>query len=240
MKWFIYLAIMLCLCGAFPAAAEVETIRVSTSYQNLLSNAGCSGMLDQILKEAFRRINVKCEIVFTNTRRSLVAVNDGLLDAEINRIEGMEKNFPNLVRVPEPNMQMEFVAFAKRRLSISGWESLRDLRIGMVQGWKILERNTEGFPHVTRLTTVATLFEMLELNRLDAVLYSKLTGYEQLHRMEYDDIHAQSSPLAVRNMYLYLHKSHKSLAQPLAGSLREMKADGTYARIVNETTSHLH
>ncbi|MFH1915348.1 MAG: transporter substrate-binding domain-containing protein [Pseudomonadota bacterium] len=219
--------------------ANDKFVRVSTSYRNLLSNPESSGMLDQIVAEAFRRIGIKVEIVYTPTKRSLVSVNDGLLDGELNRIEGMEQEFPNLIRVPEPNMQMNFVAFAKRDISISDWESIRGLRIGLVSGWRILEQKTENFPNVTHLTEIVTLFDMLEMGRLDVVLYSKLTGYEELHRLGYSDIRHLTPPLCVMDMFLYLHKSHSELIVPVAVALREMKQDGTYNKIVRETTSHL-
>lgn len=231
------MALFLCVCS--PVDASGETVRISTSYRNLLSNPECSGMLDQITKEAFQRIGVKAEIVFTNTKRSLVVVNDGILDGELNRIEGLESSFPNLVRVPEPNMQMYFVAFAKKTIPISDWESLRGLRIGLVRGWKILEHNIAGFPNVTYQTEVENLFQMLELDRLDVVLYSKLTGYEELKRLGYRDIQHLYPPLATKNMYLYLHNKHEKLVAPYARALREMKQDGTYQKIVEQKTKHL-
>lgn len=240
MKHILPLAVVLSLWAAFPACAADKTIRVSTSYRNLLSSSEGAGMLDRIIKEAFRRVGVNAEIVFTNTRRSLVDVNDGLLDAEMNRIEGLDVTYTNLVRVPEPNMQMHFVAFAKKDIPISGWTSISNLKVGMVQGWKILEQHTRSFTHLTQLTEVSTLFELLERERLDVVLYSKLTGYEELHQLGYTDIRALSPPLIVKDMFLYLHKSHKDLAAPVANALREMKQDGTYARIVTEATAHLH
>lgn len=240
MKFAVVLAASLCLLFSSPVEANDKVIRISTSYRNLLSTSDCSGMLDQIVIEAFRRIGIKAEIVFTTTKRSLVDVNDGLLDGELNRIEGMEQSFPNLVRVPEPNMQMHFVAFSKKDISISDWESIKELRIGIVRGWKILEQNTKDFPNVTYLTEIATLFEMLAMDRLDVVLYSKLTGYEELHKLGYDDIHHLTPPLCVSDMFLYLYKSHKELVAPVAEALREMKMDGTYDKIVQETTCHLN
>jgi polar amino acid transport system substrate-binding protein len=102
-------------------------------------------MLDLLVKEAFSRIGLEAEIVFNPTGRSLSDVNEGLADGELNRIEGMEKNFPNLVRVPEPNMVMDFVAFSKKEYIINGWESISDLRIGIVKGWNLRE-NTAAFP----------------------------------------------------------------------------------------------
>jgi len=219
--------------------AEEGVFTISTSYKSLLSNPEQTGMLDRLMKEAFRRIGIRAEIVFNPTERSLVDVNAGLADAELNRIEGMERSFPNLVRVPEPNMTMHFVAFARQPLSINGWESLRDLHIGIVRGWKILEKNTEGFPHVTLVPTETELFTMLQKDRIDVALYDKLTGYEQLNERGFTSIRHLEPPLASKEMFLYLNKKHKDLAEAIAKSLRDMKQDGTYDRIVKDATSHL-
>ncbi|WP_172961597.1 substrate-binding periplasmic protein [Desulfovibrio ferrophilus] len=239
MKKTMLLALgLVCIFSSYALAAN-NTIRISTSYESLLSTPGQTGMLDQILKEAFRRIGVEAEIVFTPNERSLVAVNDGMLDGEINRIAGMEKTYPNLVQVPESNMTMHFVAFATRDIPISGWESLRSLRVGIENGWKILERNTEGFPHLTRLMNASHLFSMLHRDRLDVVLYSKLGGYELVRSLRCDHVHHLDPPLESREMFLYVHKAHQWLAVPVAEALREMKRDGTYDRIVRNTTGYL-
>ncbi|MBG0789794.1 MAG: transporter substrate-binding domain-containing protein [Desulfovibrionaceae bacterium] len=234
----LILALLFLVCP--PALAGDILLRISTSYDSPLSTPSQSGMLDRIIKEACCRVDVGCEIVHTSTERSLVVVNQGLLDGEINRIEGMENSFPNLVRVPEPNMRMHFVAFATRDIPISGWDSIRKLRVGLVSGWKILERNTEGFPRLTKLTKIGNLFRMLELGRLDVVLYSKLSGYEQIRNLGYRDIRHLSPPLCSKDMFLYLHKNHAELAVPLAAALREMKRDGTWDAIVKETRGSPH
>ncbi|MGC9372152.1 MAG: substrate-binding periplasmic protein [Thermovirgaceae bacterium] len=241
MNCFVFLLFLLLFAGTMPASAQTETMpfTVSTSYKSLLSNPRQTGMLDLIVKEAFRRVGIEAEIVFTPTERSLADVDAGFLDAEINRIEGMEKQFPNLVRVPEPNMIMHFVAFSKKNYRINGWESIRDLHIGLVRGWRILEENTDVFPHVVAVPTETELFKMLAMDRLDMALYSKLTGYEQLQLGGLEGVRHLEPPLESRNMYLYLHKSHSDLVKPLAEALRGMKGDGTYDRIVQETTSHL-
>lgn len=219
--------------------AEEGVFTISTSYKSLLSNPEQTGMLDRLMMEAFRRIGRRANIVFTPTERSLVDVNAGLLDAELNRIEGMERNFPNLVRVPEPNMTMHFVAFAKQPYPIDGWKSIEKRHIGIVRGWKILENNTRGFPHLTLVPTETELFTMLQKDRIDVALYAKLTGYEQLSLRGFTGIRHLEPPLASKEMFLYLNKKHAALAEPVAKALREMKQDGTYDRIVKEATSHV-
>lgn len=231
-------ALVICMVPCV-SVAEENSITISTSYKSLLSNPEQTGMLDRILKEAFHRIGKSVEIVFTPTERSLVDVNAGLLDGELNRIEGMEQSFPNLVRVPEPNMTMHFVAFSKKPFHIDGWRSIESLHIGIVRGWKILENNTRDFLHVNLVPTETELFNMLEKDRIDVALYSMLTGYEQLNNRGFDGIQHLEPPLASRDMFLYLHKSRADLVQPVAEALKAMKQDGTYERILTETTSHL-
>ena len=222
--------------AGFGQSGEIKSITISTSYNNLLSNPEKKGMLDRILTEVFKRIGVKTDIVYSSTANSLVDVNKGLADAEMNRIAGMESIYPNIVIVEEPNMIMEFVAFSKQQFDIDGWESIRNLEIGIVKGWKIYENNTAGFPNVTFVPTEAELFRMLDKNRIDIALYSKLTGYSHIKEKGYSGIFHLQPPLAEKAMYLYLHKSKAALAEPAAESLRQMKEDGTYQKIVKDLT----
>lgn len=233
---FMFLMLLMLFNSLSAVHSQDDTFYISTSYKNLLSNPEQTGMLDRIMEEAFHRIGFDAEIVFTPTEKSLVDVNAGLLDAELNRIAGMEAEYPNLIQVPEPNMTMEFVAFAKKEFAINGWDSIHDLYIGIVRGWKILEKNTDGFPQRILVPTETELFTMLHKGRLDIALYSKLTGYAALREMNYDDIFHLEPPLASRKMYLYVHKRHAELAPKIAEALQSMKDDGSYSRIVSETT----
>ncbi|TVR55154.1 MAG: ABC transporter substrate-binding protein [Spirochaetaceae bacterium] len=228
------IAILALLVWLSASSFAQEAFTISNSYQNLLSNAEGTGTLDRIFTEVFRRNGMEVLIVYSPTERSLPDVNAGVFDAEANRISGMEEQYPNLRRVPEPNMVMEFVAFSKRPIEINGWESLRNLDIGVVRGWKILEDNISGFPNVARVPTEKELFNMLRLDRIDVALYSKLTGYALLQEMEIEGITHLTPPLATREMYLYVHAKHDGLRESLASALREIKADGTYAAIISD------
>ena len=43
-------------------------------------------------------------------------------------------------------------------------------------------------------------------------------------------------PLASRKMYLYVHKGHAELVPEIANALQSMKDDGSYERIVSDST----
>ncbi len=231
----IFGLIVLSMIFTYVLHGENRIYTVSTSYNNLLSNEKHDGMLDRIIQETFRRAGLECMIVYRQTDQSLFDVNAGLLDAEINRIAGMEASFPNLLHLTEPNMTMHFVAFAKREFPIDGWRSIRNLNVGVVRGWKILEWHTDGFPKVVYVPTEKELFRMLDLGRLDIALYSKLTGYAALREYKYQNIRHLEPPLESQEMFLYLHSKNSHLIPGLDAALKSMKNDGSYDRIVRET-----
>lgn len=231
MKKALLLAALLLLL-LFPGTAEGFTI--SSSYNNLLSNPEGQGILDRLMKEAFRRLGREVEIVYAETDRSLIDVNAGVFDADINRIEGLEQTYPHLVRVPEPNMEMQFTAFVKKALPLASWADLAPYRVGLVRGWKILEERTRSLPEVYTVPTEVHLFKMLDAGRIDAALYANRTGHAVVESLGLTGIWHIESPLETHPMYLYLHESRADLAEPLAVVLREMKADGSYEAIMGE------
>ena len=225
--------LILLLVLMFPLGAQ-QVFTISSSYNNLLSNPEGQGLLDRLMTEAFHRLGIPVKIVYVETARSLIDVNAGVFDAEINRIEGLDQSYPHLIRVPEPNMEMHFIAFAKDDLDLTAWADLEPYRVGLVRGWKILEENTRTLPMVYTVSNEVQLFRMLGAGRIDVALYAKRTGNAVLESLGLTGIRHIDPPLESCPMYLYLHESRAGLIEPIAGILRQMKADGSYAAIMGE------
>lgn len=233
------LAMLLYMFSAGPAQARPPMI-IGTSYKVLLSTPEQDGLLDTIAKEAFFRCGIHIELPYLPAERSLLAANAGLHDGELNRVAGLEKLYPNLVRIDESMMEFRFVAFRKTgNMSISDWQSLAPYRIGIVKGWKILEENAGDLPAVTFVNSAQQLFTLLELGRIDIALYGDLLGRAQLQAMHIEDYTVLDPPLAVREMYMYLHRKHRELVPQVRDALRAMKQDGTYDRLYKEKTESL-
>ena len=225
---------------ATTSALAQNPLIIGTSYKLLFSTPEQDGTLDNIAREAFARIGIPVELPFLPAERSLLAANSGIHDGELNRIANLEKNYPNLVRVEESMMTFRFVAFTKNcNVQISSWSAFIPYRVGIIKGWKILEDNTGKLPQVTYVNSAQQLFTQLDKGRIDIALYGELLGYAQLHAMGIDDFTVLQPPLAEREMYMYLHKKHKTLAPLVAGALRSMKEDGTYNRLFMKATNHL-
>ncbi len=213
-----------------------EKMIIGTSYKVLLSNPAQNGMLDLIAKEAFRRIGVEVELPYLPAERSISAANDGLHDGELNRISGMEKVYPNLIRIDESMMDFEFVGLTKNISTHGGnWEDLRPYQIGLIKGWKILETNVGNFPKITYYHNANDLFHGLELDRVDIILYGKLIGYAVMKGLDIDNFKILTPAFATKKMYMYLHKKHLSKISKLAIALKQIKQDGTYKKIKSQS-----
>ena len=191
-----------------------------------------SGIAEAILSEALRRINYKLEIRLFPNERSLINSNRGLVDGETQRIAGLEKKYPNLIRVPEKTMDWEFVAFSKKKIDMTrGWSSLVPYETSYITGWKIFEFNVPKNVRVTRVRDPDGLFTLLNHDRSDIALFERWEGMEIIKKNKYKDIKPLSPALASREMFTYLHKKNAKLVPLLAKALKDMKNDGTYARL---------
>jgi len=198
------------------------------------------GFIDLVLKEALHRIGYKLDSRGLPNERSLINTNRGIIDGEAQRIAGMEKKYPNLIRVQEKIMDWQFVAFSKQKIdTTAGWKSLTSYTASFIMGWKIFEYNVPKQTSITTVQNEKILFNLLKRDRIDVVLYELWQGLELIKSHNYTNIELSTPPLTTREMFTYLHKKHAHLAPKLAQALKKMKHDGTYNQLYNRTLGHL-
>lgn len=225
-----HLLIVLALLTALAGGAGAQTLTISTNNTPLDRQA-----LFELSKEAFRRVGVDFKLISLPSERSLHSANQGEVDGEGLRVPGLSSQYPNLVQVPERYIGISFVAFAKDA-SIrvdQGWESLKPYRVAFINGWKMFETNAAGAKVVNKVDKAEQMFRMLDVGRIDLALYTRADGIALARSMGLASVAPLTPALKDVDMYLYLHKRHESLAPKLAQALREMKADGSYNRILS-------
>ncbi len=222
-----------------PALGQ-QTLVINAATGPPLTNEARTGFLDVLATEALRRIGVGLEIIRLPAERALINANAGIDDGDLIRIAGLEKAYPNLVRVPEKMMDMNFVAFTKHvEIQTDGWQALKPYSIGIIKGWKILENNIPGAATLTLAEDAEQLFRLLEKDRVDLVLYSRWMGLARITRHNLRGVRVLTPPLVTKEMFMYLHKKHKPLVPKIAAALREIKAEGTYQRLFQEKVAPL-
>lgn len=228
----IFVAMFLAAGTASAADKEGGSLSLTTAGQPPLANDAGTGFFQLITEEMFRRVGHETKVVVVPAERAISNANQGIDDGVIPRIKGMEKLYPNLRMVPEPFMVFDFTAFTRdKAIEVKDWAALKPFEIGIVTGWKILEKKTKGVPSVTKVTTLEQLFGLLKRGRAQVVLAERWMAAHQAKVAGIKDVRVLEPPLASMDMYVYVHKRHEALVTPLAEALRTMKADGAYQRI---------
>lgn len=233
----IWLAVLL---APMARAGTGDTLVLNTGVRMPYTQPDRSGFLDRVVAEAFRRIGMKAEVqVYEASERAMQNANGGIDDGIAMRIKGLEAQYPNLVRVPEKVIDNDFVAYSRRHdFPTRDWNSLAPYHVAHIIGWKVFENALGGRPDVTRVRNAEQLFELLRQDRTDVILYERWQGLWWSREIAME-AHLLEPPLARQEMFIYLHRKHASLVDKVAVALADMKKDGSYRRILDETLTPL-
>lgn len=234
-------AVGVAVMSVAPAEAQPQRLSLVNGGQVApFATPDGSGFEDRLAREIYRRLGIAVEISSAPSARALVLLNEGHEDGSLARNPGMSERFPNLVQYSEHALTREYVVFAKRGdIEPDGWHSLRPYNVGIVNGWKILERNITDTRSMTKASDGEHLFRLLQEDRVDLVVFNRWGGLQLVKDLGLTDVALIGPPLARRDVYFYLHKKHAELAVKASETLREMKRDGTYRQIFEETLAPL-
>jgi polar amino acid transport system substrate-binding protein len=223
-----------------PPQTEPTVYILNTSTGAPYATPDRQGFLDLLVAEAFKRIGLKGEVaLYAESKRALINANDDIDQGVAMRVQNLEKNHPNLVRVPERVIGNDFVAYA-RDLDVvtDSWETLKPYAVTHIHGWVIFERNMPEGQDVVTVKEPAQMFSMLDKKRVDMALYERWQGL-QFAKDQGLKVNVLEPPLASVDMFMYVHKKYAHLVDKLDGALKAMKADGTYQAIFERTLTPL-
>ncbi|MBA5608300.1 transporter substrate-binding domain-containing protein [Duganella sp. FT3S] len=228
------LTLLAALLFALPGAAAPKLV-LNTSFFAPITSPQHDGALDLLYAELFRRLDLAVVIQATSAERGLLNANSGIDDGDVSRVLGIEQSYTNLVRVPEPVMRYQMVVFSRHAdFTVDGAASLAPYDVGILTGWKILERSITGTRSLQKLETGRQLFAMLAMDRIDVAVIEKLEGLHFVQSMGLQDVKVLEPAYVEGDWFLYLNKKHAALAPRLAEQLRRMKRDGSYQRIFEQ------
>ncbi len=221
-----------------PLAAETITIS-SPPIPPVSGNSPEPGYLKDIVAEAGKRIGLTINFKTQPAQRSLITSNEGRTDGELHRIEGLERFYPNLIRVPQAILIDSFVGFAAMPgVKVKDWTHTDHLKIYYPRGWNIYaEAFGKDHEHHPGLDG-HSIFHMVESGRIDIAMHTLDKG-SYIASKNNLKVYPVEPPFAIKPMYIYLHKSKKHLIDKLATALHDVIEDGTYSRIKKEVlTKH--
>lgn len=229
------LALLACVL-ALPEgiAAEPQVLVLNNGTDAPLTNPEGTGFLDVVATEAFRRVGLELRLVKLPAERALLLANSGSGDGDLLRPNGLEKPYPNLVRVPEKLFDLEFAAFSKDASIPGRIDAIRGRAVGIIRGWKTYELALAGAERAITVDNVDQLFRLLQLDRIEVAIYARRAGLAHLKNHGIKDVRVLEPSLEELEMFIYLHRRHTEQVPKLAAALRALKREGFYQRAYRE------
>ncbi len=198
-------------------------------------------ILDDRFQEAFKKLGFNVELILLPSQRALILSNregDGEASRVVNLKELSPENTNNLLIVPEVIITSKLTVFVKTiDLSVKAWADLTPYSNGARIGAKIIEANLPG--RRTFLGNNIQLFKMLNRGRLDTVVEWYLMGIKVINNLKLSGIKPLEPPLLFKNFYPFIHKKHKDLIPRIVRVLKEMKQDGIYHKLREQTLKEM-
>jgi polar amino acid transport system substrate-binding protein len=221
------------LAGA-ARAEDPETIVVGFIAGQADQEAGRA-----VMEEAYRRIGVAATFRPFGAAAALEASRSGEVDAELHRIAGIDRSFPELVQVPIPINFVRGAAFSRKyRFPVRSWNSLDPYRIGIVRGIVFTEEGTAGMD-VRVADDHDQLVRWIAEDEVDLGVVPRTAGHAAIRRSGHDDIHELDGLLETLLLYHYLNVRRADLAHRLEPVLKEMLLDGTTRRLLDVANARL-
>ena len=215
------IALGLAAALAGPAAAAPQRL----TFANL-ENSAFNDAAAEILREAYRKLDIAVAVEVLPPERALRRSNSGAIDGEVVRAEGIEQTYKNLVRVPVSYMRYELHAFGRDAGTvIDGWQSLTPYKLVFQRGFKEAEAMTDGMNRHL-VASVDTAFRMVAAGRMDVVLAGRYPGEAAIERLKLDNVFLLQPSVQVYPLYHYLHRNHADLVPRLIDVMIRMQAEG--------------
>jgi len=230
-------SVILLISLALPSLSNArEEFILNTAFTMPLSSEQQNGTFDRLMQATFERLNMDVFIERPPAERALRQANSGLEDGDGPRVSGLNKSYPNLLQVPEKVIDMNFVAFTQGNLQFStqSWDSLKSYNVGIVTGWKILEKNIVNSKSLLKLKNPKELMAALKSGEIEVAIISEETGRYVGKQVGIEKLNVMQPAFASREMFLYLHKKYKALIPKVADTLRQLKEEGVYQQIMQQ------
>jgi len=181
----------------------------------------------------YRRIGYQVHEARLPARRSIRESEAGDSDGEVMRAAEVEEHLPDLIRVPEPLIEHDIVAFTAGNPALlpDGWSDLRGHAICARMGILIVEDKLSSLPgvRVSYAMESEQVFRMLKAGRCDYAVLPR-SAWIEAQEAGITGLAEASPVLAHIVTYHFVNRRRAMLVPSLAAVLRQLRAEGYIAR----------
>jgi len=218
---------------AMPQARAGETLVLNSGSRAPLTTPQHNGVLDVLYQTLAERLGITIQIQLLPAERALLNANAGIDDGDVCRVKSIANKYPDLIQVPEVITPIKLFVFSKNfNFKITGIESLRPYRVGILIGRKLLEEKIVGVKSLIKFSTDEEIIDALARNQIDLGIMEISQGVALIQSRL--NIKILRPALFQDDCYLYLNKKHRLWVPMFSAELKKMKQDGSLKQIFND------
>ena len=230
----IILTTLFLICTFAVSAYADNSVVISIVDGSADAHAGIS-----VIREAYKRIGYEVKFKPFLGRSALEHSNAGKVDAELQRIDGISRDFTNLIQVPIPINYVQGAVFTKNlTFPVTGWYSLQPYHIGIVKGIIFAEEGTKGM-NVMVTSSYEEVMRKLNRGEIDVAVMPRISALLEMKLQSYKGIKMLGGILETMFLYHYVHRKNASLVPKLEKELKQMILNGTTQQLRKEAYDQL-
>ncbi|WP_430461759.1 substrate-binding periplasmic protein [Thalassolituus sp. LLYu03] len=225
------------ICPAVAAEHSQSSITVGAMSSFPMNDTGLA-----ILRQLYQPLGYSVTLAEYPATRSLSLASAGELDGELARIAGIEHDYPHLLPVPVPLLNLHLVAVnTQQALARTPLTSLNEYHLGAYLGAMVYQRLNLAPGHLEQPRTTQQLHQMLVSGRIDFAIVPDTLAQRWLQQRAQSGktrLYLLNESLGEFPVYHYLHERHAALIPALTQALRQLANNGELARLLDEFIRH--
>lgn len=191
------------------------------------------------LKTAYKALGYSITFIELPNRRALADANSGKVDGEMARVEEIELNYPNLVRIPVPLCTMQAVLVTKKSIELNELSDLKKYKIGITAGFVMQEKLVASLElNSLAAITKSSLKKMIRQDRVDIGLLVKPDAEAFVKHPKNKNFVISPNFTFDIHLYHYVHKKHDSLITSITQQLQNLAQAGKINTLKRTLKSH--
>lgn len=177
---------------------------------------------ETIVVKVYKALNIDIEILNLPGERALFASNAGQTDAELCRIAGLTKSYPNLVQV-EPALESIIIVAVSLDPDVTfhDVQSLQGYSLGSVRGMKAAENYFQLY-NIQYVYDYLQVVKLLNEGLIDFAILPLNDVLLAQAKMPEKNFIIHQPPLFVHQLHHYVHKRHQDLLPALQTEINKL------------------
>lgn len=173
----------------------------------------------EIIKDALENLGYDLELEVLPSERSLIMANLGQIDGDIGRIGDLEKRYKNLRQLKDPIGKFSYYIYYNKKLKVETLKEIIDKKLSIIDviGVKLIDSLLKDGSEnrIIQAWNFINALMMLDAGRADAFIVSNNIVDSLIEEHKLKNIKRSKNAVIKRNLFIYLNKKHKNLAEKL-------------------------